>query len=412
MKESTRNFLLFILVTYSQLCYTQKNVLLSGMSKTGGLYGKGYSFTYNVQNNKKQIIYNYSTSDSIPRILIEHVLNDSIICGVSYMGGKNNDGYIYKFNTIKNKYSVLLYIEDVEYMVLKDSAESTKKHGIRNPDEEEWPLVEECIKGSDGNLYIMADGKFCKNCYGILFSVDPKTAEAKILHRFDGKDLYVGGYSHTLFQAKDGNIYGVCAGGSSNAGVFFCYDIRRKEFRKLTEFIGSNGAFPTGDIVQTKDSKMYGIAKGESAGRDMAEANDTAKENHHCRILYCFDPATNSISFVKGFNNTITGCPSEELILAKDNYIYGTGEMTTDTQYLNILYRYTISTGKYEEIYKMYVIRDVLEASDGNIYFEGNDEKSDEANEIYQYNPTTGKITQVLKLNKDEYLSGNLIQLR
>jgi uncharacterized repeat protein (TIGR03803 family) len=80
--------------------------------------------------------------------------------------------------------------------------------------------------------------------YGVIFSLDPLTNTFTKLRDFDQTN---GAHpSGSLMQASNGKFYGVTAsGGAYNKGVLFSYDVSsRNPYFKLKDFDGVNGAHP------------------------------------------------------------------------------------------------------------------------------------------------------------------------
>ena len=65
----------------------------------------------------------------------------------------------------------------------------------------------------------------------------------------------------SLIKASDGNLYGLTsAGGANNDGVLFQYNPVTSTYTKEVDFAGtSNGATPTGSLLQASDGNLYGM---------------------------------------------------------------------------------------------------------------------------------------------------------
>jgi uncharacterized repeat protein (TIGR03803 family) len=113
-------------------------------------------------------------------------------------------------------------------------------------------------------LTLGADGSFYGTTYGgIIFEIAP-TGKLTVLHAFDGTD---GTDLSGLVQGADGNFYGtayeggnLAACGPSNYGCGTIFKITPAgAFTVLHSFDGfSDGAFPTGGVVQGTDGNFYG----------------------------------------------------------------------------------------------------------------------------------------------------------
>ncbi len=61
-------------------------------------------------------------------------------------------------------------------------------------------------------------------------------------------------------QASNGKLYGMTqVGGSSGAGVIFSFDPSSSTYKKLKDFDNTNGGYPTGNLMQASDGKLYGM---------------------------------------------------------------------------------------------------------------------------------------------------------
>src|SRR5437762_3688775 len=93
---------------------------------------------------------------------------------------------------------------------------------------------------------------------GVIFSFDSRSSTYAKLKDFDGTD---GAYpSGSLMQASDGKLYGMTSsGGSSDNGVIFSYDLSSTIYTRLNEFDNINGGNPLGSLIQATDGKLYAL---------------------------------------------------------------------------------------------------------------------------------------------------------
>ena len=116
------------------------------------------------------------------------------------------------------------------------------------------------VQASNGNFYGVASFYGQYEC-GTLFEITP-SGRFTLLHTFDGHD---GCYPQaTLVQGSDGNLYGVASAGGPgngfNAGTFFNIT-PSGTFTLLHVFDNTDGAGPTGALIQAADGNFYGTTQ-------------------------------------------------------------------------------------------------------------------------------------------------------
>ncbi len=165
------------------------------------------------------------------------------------------------------------------------------------------------------SLTLATDGKFYgmtfnggANDAGIIFSFDPATADYSILYDFDGSNG--ARPSGSLIQAKDGKLYGMTTfGGWTGDGVIFSFDPSSLTYTKLFDFDNDNGARPSGSLLQTDDGKMYGMtAEGGVEGLG---------------VIFSFDPVSLNVTKLNDFDMVNGAIPLASLIAGGDGLLYG-----------------------------------------------------------------------------------------
>src|SRR5258706_6963635 len=142
------------------------------------------------------------------------------------------------------------------------------------------PFYTNFIQASDGKLYSMtAYGGNSDD--GAIISFDPSSSTYTKLKNFEGGD---GANPHgSLMQASNGKLYGMTyAGGSSDDGVIFSFDPSSSTYTKLMDFDGTNGANPSGSLVQASDGKLYGLTP---------------------YVIFSFDPSSSTYAKLKDLDN-------------------------------------------------------------------------------------------------------------
>ena len=165
---------------------------------------------------------------------------------------------------------------------------------------------ENFIQASDGKLYGMTRRRGANDASGI-FSFDPSSSTYTKLKDFVGND---GAYpAGGLIQATDGKLYGMTLnGGGSSSGVIFSFDPSASAYTKLKDFDFTNGANPYGSLMQASDGKLYGMTNWGGLGYG---------------VIFSFDLSSSTYTKLKDFDNTNGASPRGSLIQASDGKLYG-----------------------------------------------------------------------------------------
>jgi uncharacterized repeat protein (TIGR03803 family) len=170
------------------------------------------------------------------------------------------------------------------------------------------------VQGADGALYGGALGAFGTSAIGgYIYRFDPITGDFRHLHDFVGSDGAVP--TGPLFQAADGFFYGTTnQGGLWNSGVIYKVDAlgHFALLHSLSPFYPGEGSEPKGGVIQASDGFFYGTTEhggyfGEIFRMDAA-GNFT--------VLHRFDAYASD-----------GGSPVSGLIEGRDGFLYGTASM-------------------------------------------------------------------------------------
>src|SRR5215204_4220584 len=185
------------------------------------------------------------------------------------------------------------------------------------------------VQGADGALYGGALGAYGTNAVGgYVYRFDPITGDFRRLHDFVGSDGAVP--TGPLFQADDGFFYGTTnQGGLWNSGVIYKVDVLGHFvlLHSLSPFYPGEGSEPKGGVIQASDGFFYGTTEqgtyfGEIFRMDAA-GNFT--------VLHRFDAYASD-----------GGTPMSGLIEGRDGFLYGTtpsgGQPVTASRY-GVVYR-------------------------------------------------------------------------
>jgi uncharacterized repeat protein (TIGR03803 family) len=186
------------------------------------------------------------------------------------------------------------------------------------------------VQGADGALYGGALGAFGTTAVGgYVYRFDPITGDFRHLHDFVGSDGAVP--TGPLFQADDGFFYGTTnQGGLWNSGVVYKVDVlgRFVLLHSLSPFYPGEGSEPRGGVIQASDGFFYGTTE---QGTYFGEIFRTDAAGNFT-VLHRFDAYASD-----------GGSPVSGLIEGRDGFLYGTapigGQPVTSSSRHGVVYR-------------------------------------------------------------------------
>jgi uncharacterized repeat protein (TIGR03803 family) len=374
------------------------NGKLYGNTENGGTYGDGVIFEYDIATSaytKKAEFNNDEKQNGREPIGALIQAKDGMLYGMSYIGGNANVGVLYKFDPTSSALS-----KEFDF------------HGAINGN----APVSALTLASDNLLYGVTQLGGINNV-GAIYQYDPTFNSYQKKFDFNAK---VTGSTPTgaLMQATDGKFYGTCAyGGSHDKGVLFQFDPVTNALVVKLEFDGTNGASPTGELLQTNDGKIYGMT-----------ADGGATQNG---VLFQFDPITSTYVKKFDFNNTGSGkYPSGGLTQGDDGKLYGltsAGGANVPLDFmdgLGVLFQYDPATSTYTKkidfdnnIVGSMPNGTLVKAKDGKLYgmTTGGGDTTETLNgfgTLFQFDPATSLISEKLRFNRSNGISpnGSLLQ--
>jgi uncharacterized repeat protein (TIGR03803 family) len=136
-------------------------------------------------------------------------------------------------------------------------------------------------------------------------------------------------------------LYGVTSAGGNiaDAGVLFSYTPSTNQLTNVADFVGgSDGAVPTGRLVQAGDGKLYGMTV-------FAGSNNVG-------VLFSFNPVTGVYTVVHNFNNTDgVATQGNSLMLASNGKLYGTAGGGVDNSGFGVIFSYDPATATYTKLH-------------------------------------------------------------
>lgn len=276
---------------------------LYGITYDGGVNGTGTIFKYNPFTAIYSDLVDF-TGNSFPNMgLRPHgslvQVNDSNLYGLTREGGFGYCGNLFKYNIISGKFTDLFDFT-----------------GYSGPFIGKFPTGD-LIKASDGNLYGMTSAGG-KDSVGNIFKYNPSTGIFTDLVDFTGISGFYKGIEPigSLVQTANGYLYGMTNGGGINYGNIFNYNITTGVYTDLIDFTGSSGSYignaPSGNMIQAADSNLYGMTSGGGANYGN---------------IFSYNPTTKVFSDLVDFSGTSGSyngwSPTGSLIQASDGNLYG-----------------------------------------------------------------------------------------
>jgi len=185
------------------------------------------------------------------------------------------------------------------------------------------------VQGADGALYGGALGAFGTSAVGgYIYRFDPNTGDFRHLHDFVGSDGAVP--TGPLFQAGDGFFYGTTnQGGLWNSGVVYKVDVLGSFalLHSLSPFYPGEGSEPKGGVIQASDGFFYGTTEQGSYFGEIFRMDAFG----NFTVLHRFDSYASD-----------GGSPVSGLIEGWDGFLYGTapigGQPVTSNRH-GVVYR-------------------------------------------------------------------------
>ena len=243
------------------------------------------------------------------------------------------------------------------------------------------------LQASDGKLYGMTSLGGSTGS-GVIFSLDPSTSnytKLKDLPYASGNDPALDpptGPTGSLMQASDGKLYGMTTfGGNNSVGIIFSFDPSSSTYTKLVDLDITNGANPTGSLMQATNGKLYGLAAwGGSNGYG---------------VIFSFDPSTSIYAKLKDFDDINGAHPKGSLIQASDGKLYGIASY--------VIFSFNPPDSGYTTLHGFDAggssIGSLMQAIDGKLY-------GMTSGDIFSFVPSTSTYTKLMAFGTNEKGTG------
>jgi uncharacterized repeat protein (TIGR03803 family) len=313
----------------------------------GNLYGttpgdgaNGYGTVFKITpSGTLTTLYNFcsqpSCTDGAEPIAGLVLATNGNFYGTTFGGGANGIGTVFK---------------------ITPSGTLTTLHSFDSTDGE-YPLGG-LIQATNGNFYGTTE-EGGVNRFGTVFKI---TASGTLttLHSFDytdGEDPYAG-----LIQAANGNFYGTTQGGGvSGFGTAFKIT-SGGTFTVLQNFAGGNGSHPQGDLIQTSNGNFYGTTTAGGASNACSNGCGTIfmiTPNDTLTVLHSFVGTDGQFPYgglIQATDGNFYGTAEEG-----GANLYGTVFTITPSGTLTTLHSFDYTDGAYP-------YAALLQATNGNFY--------------------------------------------
>ncbi|HXU27831.1 MAG TPA: choice-of-anchor tandem repeat GloVer-containing protein, partial [Bacteroidia bacterium] len=284
---------------------------LYGMTYQGGVNNFGVLFQYNPLTLTYTKKFDFDSINGSKPLGSLMQANDGMLYGMAYKGGLNDKGVLFQFNPITS-----VYIKKFDFGALN----GCYPHGS-------------LIQANDGMLYSMTV-QGGANDFGVLFQYNPITNS--YTKKFDFDSIHGSNPLGSLVQARDSMLYGFTTqGGTNDMGVLFQYNPKNFVYTKKMDFTGvTNGNFPLGFLIATKDTNLYGMT-------NRGGVNDMG-------VIFQYNPYTSTYTKKFDFDSIQGSYPSGSLMQASDEDIYGMTNLG-GVNNMGVLFQYNPNTSTYSK---------------------------------------------------------------
>jgi len=270
---------------------------LFGITYKGGSYGYGTIFKIKTDNSGFKILRSFFGGDDGMYPLTSLTKVDSFLYGMTFTGGLNNRGIIYKIKTDGTKYRKI-------YDFVGDSTDGA--HPMFTTLASDGSVLYG-ITSHGGNFRMTTD-------QGVLFKINTDGSGYKILHFFDGPPFDGANPTGSLILS-DSLIYGITSeGGNWLNGEIYKIKKDGSDFVQLHSFKGgsSDGSVPLASMTKFGDT-LFGMTMN-GGDRDLGVIYRMNLDGSHFSIIHSFTGELNDGRYPRYSN---------ELMILNGGDIYG-----------------------------------------------------------------------------------------
>jgi uncharacterized repeat protein (TIGR03803 family) len=318
--------------------------ILYGTTGSGGGGGIGVLYKLTTTGLNFQVLYNFVTATGANPNgpLLKQGVAGGIFYGTTRMGGSNNAGTVYAFNTVTNAIQVL---HNFPY----DASNFYERYPNG-----ELVYVNSVLYGSTelgGNFHD-----------GVLFKLNTDGTAYQVLHEYNDLNSTSGNLSYFNSQ-----IYGLTRGGQVAAGesngTIYRLNPDGSSFQQIHGFNNTNGYGPSGSLIHAQDGNLYGLTTFGGSGFSDGLAFSINTDGTAYNPLQWLD------------NGPASGKPQGSLVQAGNGSFYGMNN-TSGPAFAGSVFKLTVNPLSYQQFFPFclapgcaeYPSGSLIQASDGNLY--------------------------------------------
>ena len=250
---------------------------------------------------------------------------------------------------------------------------------------------------SNGKLYGMTSNGGANNL-GTIFCFNPSNNDFVVLTDFNNTN----GATPTgnMMEATNGIIYGMTQlGGTNNYGVLFSLDPVTNAYTVLANFDGTHGKNPMGSLMQASNGKLYGMTNQGGNGQG---------------TIFCYDIIANTLTDIFNFSGSNGSSPYGSLIQATDGKLYGMTNLG-GTHNAGVIFKIDPSTNAYSVVWNFdtfnqhYPFGTLKQATNGLLYGLTSGGGALSGN-IFSFDISTNVLASLITFGNNEDPHGSLMQ--
>jgi len=285
---------------------------LYGMTQNGGTDDKGVIFKIKISNNSYTKIIDFTNARNGGHPTASLVSDGTYLYGMTYYGGANDKGVVFKINISNNIYTKILDF-----------------NGTTNGSAPYGSLIldENFLYGMTSNGGI--------NDKGTIFKI--KIGDNTYMKILDFNGTNNGSYPWGTLMSDGSYLYGMTLyGGLYNQGVLFKVKISDNTYTKILNFNGlTNGSTPYGALI-SDGTYLYGTTSGGNSS--------------NYDVLFKLKIIDNSYTKILDFDGANYGATPFGSLISDGNFLYG----MTSTGGLNdkgVVFKLKISDNTYTKLF-------------------------------------------------------------